>query len=283
MILIFDTYSGLCNQILDIQASIHFALIHNYSFTFRNCSYRNEDIQTFHNKPFDNLFNTKSFKYFKEYIDYNTIENEINEKNTFNIKDKRCIELVKNENELNELIIQLNKNTIKYIVIKQFFSISNFTLHKNKFYNRIKPASHLYTIFLHLKKNILPNKYNFIHYRYEHDFTHFFKINHVVSIDSLIKNQKFKNKDLKVYIACSNLKSLSKTLYLTNDIYTYTDIIFKDDYLIENNLSHLNFEEMAFIDFLIGMNADEVIGHDKSSFSRLLNFYKHTKHYYNIF
>ena len=46
-------------------------------------------------------------------------------------------------------------------------------------------------------------------------------------------------------------------------------------------IANLNFEEKAFIDFMIGKNAQEVYGHNKSSFSLLLNFIKNTNNYYN--
>ena len=43
---------------------------------------------------------------------------------------------------------------------------------------------------------------------------------------------------------------------------------------------NLNFEELAFIDFMIGKNAQQVIGHSKSSFSVILNSSHNTNNYY---
>ena len=43
-----------------------------------------------------------------------------------------------------------------------------------------------------VKKKLLSLKYNYIHFRYETDFTYFFNINNVHSIDSLLKRLKFK-------------------------------------------------------------------------------------------
>ena len=160
-------------------------------------------------------------------------------------------------------------------------AVSNFNNHMYKYYFKIKPKSNLFSIFLKLKQNLLPNTYNFIHFRYESDFTDFFKINHILSIDSLLNRINFKKNKLKIYIACSNIKNLSNTIYLVNNIYSYKNIIFKDDFIEEYNLNYLNFEELAFIDFLIGVNSCEVYGHSKSSFSSLLNIFKNTTNYYN--
>lgn len=283
MILIFDTWNGLCNQILDIQCSIHFALKYNYSFTFRNCCFRKEDLKTFYPQKFEKLFDIQPFLKFPNYVKFQNIEMNINDTNTYNKEGLRIFSFVKNEDELQKHIhIQENKK-FQYFIITQMFPICDFSIHKNKFYNRIKPAPHLFSIYLHFKKEILPSHYNYIHYRYENDFTHFFNIHHVRSIDSLILHQKFKNKNLKIYIATSNLKSLSNTLYLTNNVYDYKNILFKDDYIIQNKLNYLTFEEKAFIDFLIGLSSCEVIGHTKSSFSKLLHLYKQTKLFYDIY
>ena len=283
MILIFDTWNGLCNQILDIQCSIYFSKKYDFKFTFRNCSFRENDLTTFYPMKFDQLFDIQSFLKFKNYVRFEDIQKNIKENNIYNNEGLSILTKVENEKQLIELIQNQKKNNKHFFVIKQLFPICDFSIQKNKFYNKIKPASHLFSIYIEFKKKYLPKEYNYIHYRHENDFTDFFNINHVTSIDSLIENQKFKNKQLKIYIASSNLKSLSKSLYLTNDIYSYTNIIFKDDFLDENNLNQLNFEQKAFIDFLIGLSSCEVIGHSKSSFSKLLHFYKHTKLYYDIF
>ena len=281
MILVFDTFGGLCNQILDIQCAIHFCISNQFIFTFRFCSFRNNDnIKLFFDQPFGRLFNKKYFSTYSTYIDFEIIKKDINPNNTFNYKNKRAIEIFKNENEV---INHLKHMKSKYIVLKQFFAINNFKNQLHKYYLKIKPNNNLFTIFNILKKKLLPPKYNYIHFRYETDFTDFFNTTNVHSIDSLLKRLKFKNNQLKIYIACSNIKKLSKTHLLINDLYSYKNILFKDDFIIQNNLDYLNFEELAFIDFLIGINSCEVFGHKKSSFSSLLNNFKHTNNYYNIY
>jgi len=280
MLLIFDSCGGLCNQMLDIQCALHFVKKYQFKFTFRYCSFRTNKLSKFIPMPFDYLFNTKYFNYFENFIPFDQIKNNINEDNTFNYNSQNIIKLSKNEEDLLILIHSL-QNKFKYIIIPQIYSISNFQNQIYKFYVKIKPNPRLFKIFIHLKKHLLPNKYNFIHFRYEQDFKNTLKINYIQSIDSLLQRITFKNNNLKIYIACSNIKSLSKTAYLTNDIYSYSNIIFKDDYMEKYNIQSLNFEEKAFIDFLIGINSCEIYGHFKSSFSKLLNLFKQTKNYYN--
>ena len=281
MILLFDTSCGLCNQLLDIQCAIHFCVKHNIEFSFRYCSFRNkDDLRLFFNKPFHKLFDDKLFYHFKNYKNINKINSNINKNNTYNlINPKRSVELFSNENELLEFI---NENKYEFIILPQFFSICNFNDHQKKYYHKIKPNKFLFSIFMNLKNSLLPKKYNYIHYRYENDFTEYFNLNYTISIDSLLNRLNFKNKNLKIYIACSNLKELSKSIYLSNDIYSYKNIIFKDDRFEKYNINYLNFEEKAFIDLLIGVNSNEIYGHSKSSFSSMLNLFKSTSNYYNI-
>lgn len=278
MIIIFDTFSGLCNQIFDIQSAINFCNINNFYFSFRYCSFRQNDIKLFNFVNFNKLFDEKVFYNFNNYFPFEKINDKINSSNTFNYNGKRTIELFKNENDLKNFLKNIN---YEFIILPQFFSISKFNNHIKNYYIKIKPNILLFNIFLNLKKHLLPNNYNFIHFRFENDFTSFFNINYIISLDSLINKHKFKNNNLKIYIACSNLKELSKTLYLTNNIYSYKNIIFKDDHFIKYNLQYLNFEEKAFIDLLIGLNSNEVLGHSKSSFSRILNMFKNSNNYYD--
>ncbi len=278
MILIFDTSCGLCNQFFDIQAAINYCNLKNYYFSFRNCSFREDDVKLFKFVPFNKLFDEKNFQKFDNYYQFDKIKEKINDKNTFNYKCKRTIELFKDEKELTHF---LKNMTHEFIILPQFFSISKFQNHFSNYYIKIKPNPKLYSIYLNLKKNILPKKYNFLHFRYEKDFTSYFNINYILSIDSLLNRLNYKDNDLKIYIACSDIKKISKTLYLCNDVYSYKNIIFKDDYFKKYNIHNLNFEEKAFIDFLIGINSQEIYGHSKSSFSGMINMFKNTKNYYD--
>jgi hypothetical protein len=279
MILLFDTEGGLCNQILDIQSAIQFSVKHSFSFSFRYCSFRKSDVTSFIRKPFHLLFNPSFFQHFKNYIPFNSIQNDIQSQNTYNFQSKNSIKLFNDEDILLQFIKQ--NVSLKYIILPQFFAVSNFTDHHHNYYHKIRPSPSILSIFFHLKKRILPKEFNFIHYRFEHDFTKYFSITNVISIDSILKRTSFQKKNIPTYIACSNLTSLSKTIYLTNPIESYPNLLYKDNYINEFHLEYLNFEEKAFIDFFIGLYSSEVIGHRKSSFSKLLNYYKGSSNYYN--
>ena len=284
MILIFDLCGGLCNQIFDINCSIDFAVKYNFNFSFRHCSFRLEDLKTFdNNKNFDDLFDENVYHKYNNFIPFKNISLLINNDNTINYISKSVHIWTDNDEHLINMLKMIPNDTDKkYIIIKQMFAIYDFKNIKNDIYSIIQPNSKIMNIYLHIKKQILPEKYNLIHYRYESDFTGFFNISNIQSLDYLIDKIDFKNKNLKIYVACSNLKSLSKTEYLLKDFNEYTNIIIKDDYLEKHDLNNLNFEEKAFIDFMIGKNAEEVYGHKKSSFSLLLNFMKNTHNFYNI-
>jgi hypothetical protein len=106
-ILIFDTFSGLCNQFYDISNGINFCIINNIKFTFRFCSFRNSDLTSWYNVKFEELFdNTFLKKYENLYINYDDIKDLNN--NVCNFSDTKYNE---NENLLNH-ILNINK---KYI------------------------------------------------------------------------------------------------------------------------------------------------------------------------
>ena len=159
-----------------------------------------------------------------------------------------------------------------YLVLKQFWSLyksQNFidkTIHTH-----ILPSKNIMEKYIEIKNRIIGNEsYNFIHYRYEKDFTGYFIIN-VDTIDNLIENIKFKNNSLKIFIATSKIKSI---LDLHNS--KYKNLIYKDD----DMLMDLNFEQRAFIDYMFGLNSVECYGHRKSSFSVMINNIQKTNNYY---
>ena len=71
---------------------------------------------------------------------------------------------------------------------------------------------------------------------------------------------------------------ITKNIIDLNNSKFFSKIITKN----EDELSNYNFEELAFIDYMFGLNSNEVFGHNKSSFSIMLNNIKQTKNYYNI-
>ncbi len=269
MIIIFDTYGGLCNQFYDINCGINFCIINNIKFTFRYCTFRNNDLTTFYNEKFNKLFDMSFLdKYSNLYINYDDLD--IRDDNTYNFDSKRAIEIFTNNFE-NE-IINCGK---EYIILKQFWSIYEFKQIIDDINPYILPSKKLVDIYNLLKDQLINDKYNFIHYRYEIDFTSYFKVQ-PLDLKSLIlnlKQKKFKNSDLKIYIATSNIKQLIDL----NDIELCDIILTKND----DELNDYNFEERAFIDYMFGLHSCEVFGHSKSSFSHMLNDIKQTSNYYD--
>ncbi len=298
MILVFDTYCGLCNQIADINQAINYCLVNNYKFTFRFASFRKDDFKTFYFVDFNKLFNEDFLKTFDNYIEYKTLN--VNENNSLNYnKPMKANDFNKMNIMIHDYIMNAN---MEYIIFCQF-SFYNFDkIIIKDIRELIKPSNELINIYNDIKKSLNIQEYNMIHYRHESDFINHFKITDLKSLDYLINNIKFK-KTLPIYIASTNIINLlenicvrrhSKNLFectrtkrepIHSEIgepfpngaaHTYDNIIFKD----EESLSFLNFEQKAFIDFLFGINSVEVYGNIKSSFSKLLNNIKKTKNYY---
>lgn len=270
MILIFDTYGGLCNQMYDIHCSINFCIIHKIYFTFRYASFRNKDnLSIWHNVGFSELFDD-SFIETSFYVHFSTLV--LDEDNCHHYENNiRAIEWLDKERAL---LPQLYRIDHKYIILKQFWAISPPFQGEINFYEKIKPCSKLFKLFKNIKKK-LPKKYNYIHYRYEDDFIEHFQISNHPKLCDLIRNIPFCQKKLKIYVACYNITNLPQK-YIDGHIHEFQHVLYKKD-----NYSHLNFEEQAFIDFLIGKHANEIYGHSKSSFSCLLNSSKQTNNYYD--
>ena len=270
LILIFDTDGGLCNQFFDINNGINFCLKNNVFFTFRHCAFRNDNLITWTEQPFEKLFDISVFNKYNLYINYYDIKNDLTDDNCFNLNDKKIAWMVfKHENILNQLI-NLNK---KYVVLKQIAGLNQFKNFVDYTVNKhILPSNHIMEKYNEIKNVIINEPYNFIHYRYEKDFTSFFHIN-VETLDSVIEKVKFKNNGLKIYIATTNIKTL---INLKDS--KYQNLLYKNDDL----LGDLNFEQRAFIDYMFGLNSIECYGHKNSSFSNTLNNLKQTNNYYNL-
>jgi hypothetical protein len=167
----------------------------------------------------------------------------------------------------------LSRRTKKeYIVLKQFWAVH---LSQNKsmdIYPLIRPSPKIVEELNRVKASIFPQNmnYNFLHYRWEHDFTAHFRIQDIPSLDQLVQTVPFDEPELPIYVATTRLREQIKNPD------TYNRIVYKD----ETRLTHLNFEERAFIDFMIGLDSIQVMGNKLSSFSVILNTLKETNHYY---
>ena len=354
MIIIFDIYNGLCNQILEINCCINFCITNNIQFTFRNASFRKEDLVTFFDVDFYNLFQLD----FEHPLFVKLSDCNYNENNTYNFASKTCPEFMVLGCTNKEIISQLESYNKDYIVLKRFWPIIIQLPSDINIIPKIKPCKKIQDEYNEIKKKLRlsADNYNFLHYRYEHDFANCFNINNLYNLDELIENINFKDKSLPIYIASTNIQNLLKKkhdnivykegnvqfnweeyLSLNPDIvacgirteqqaknhYLYYGIKEKrkyknDDFNWEGYLSvntdlpqagitteqqakdhylmlgrkegrsyknsdciGFNFEECAFIDYLFGLESREVYGHNKSSFSVLLNMSKSTNNYYN--
>ena len=81
MILVIDTFGGLCNQMMDIKSTISFATIYNYKFTFRFANFRNSDLVSWYNVEFNELFNDTFLFENINYVVYDDIKDKINKEN----------------------------------------------------------------------------------------------------------------------------------------------------------------------------------------------------------
>ena len=271
MFLIFDTYGGLCNQMYDIHFAINFCKMYNIQFSFRySCLREKDDLTKWYDIDFNDLF-SDSFINTPLYIRYNQLN--CNENNTYHFSDKlRCIEWMNTERAILPQLDRINK---KYIILRQFWSLCNNDIIAENMFQYIVPCEKIYNIYNKIKKQI-PEQYNYLHYRYENDFIAHFKIKNHPKLCNLIINNKFKKNKEKIYIAAFNVQNIPKE-FLSIPINDFKNIVYKKDDF--SNI--LNFEELAFVDFMIGKNALEVFGHSNSSFSCLLNSAHNTNNYYN--
>ena len=230
------------------------------------------NLEKFYFKKYTKLFDYNAFIEIKNYINYDLIINKINNKNIVYPSKKEF-----NKKLLNEYIIKYKDQEL-YLVIDNFFrldvKLNNIYYSYNRF---IKPNKKILSIYNYIKNNILKEKYNYIHLRFEKDFERIFGKKYLSNIEDLLSKVKFKN-DYKIYLACSNINEIINSIPNNNNIINKNNILFKDE-LIKN--INLNFEEKAFVDLLIGINSQEFFGNKKSSFSLVLSILKNTKNFYN--
>lgn len=264
-IFIFDVYCGLCNQMLDIHLGINYCLKNNIKFTFRYASFRKDDLVTFYNINFGDLFDMTFLNQFDLYVDINTLD--LNAQNTYNFDSVLHAPYM-----LKQHVRYLQYIKQPYIVIRGIFSLILDTPIIVNIYPLIHPVPKIMNIYNDICANLElnDNKYNFLHYRYEHDFVIGHQLKDIQTLGTIINKVSFKNDNYKIYVASSNIKSVLNTVN-TNKILIYKN---------EDSLESLNFEERAFIDFMIGKKSVEIYGHPRSSFSVLLNLLKNTNNYY---
>ena len=266
MIIIFDTYAGLCNQMYDILSGIKLMQEYNIPISFLYASFRRPNLVHFYPVPFQTLFSEEPFLKESNYIPFSSIRCNLTRENTFNWQGKRCIELWRRSHKLkpNEFLSSLKKYRKKYILLKQFWSLELFPFQNKELNHWIKPNEKLYQLYRNSTEKLeIPNDYLFLHYRHEHDFIRFFQVKVPPLQDILDKIKKEKE---PIYIASTKIKELLEK--------EESNIYYKEE------RKELNFEENAMIDFLFGIYSKRVYGHSKSSFSHVLNDIKGTKNFY---
>jgi len=269
--IIFDTYSGLCNQMYDIHSGVNFCIAYNITFSFRYASYRNpSNLCEWYDVAFTELFDDCFLTEIDLYKPYHTLD--CNKDNTYD-NNMRAIEWIDNEVAIFPQLERIEKT---YIVLKQFWAIPCNIKDSIHIYPKITPCEKLIQYFQQIKRT-LPDQYNVLHYRYEHDFNAHFKISNPLKLCDIISHVKFKNEHIPTYIAANNVNNIPTHL-LSESIDTLENIIYKPD----NMVDELNFEEAAFVDYMIGKNSVEFYGHHNSSFSVLLNSSHRTNNYYDL-
>ena len=265
MIILFETYAGLCNQMFDILSAVFLMKDSDFQYSFRSASFRRPNLLHFYNVPFLKLFSEEPYLREKNYIPYLSIINKINRRNTFNFDGKRAIHIWKPHNFKKD-IHELSKK-YEYIVIRQLWPLHLSSFKNIDILEWVKPNQELLDTYHRIKEKIeIPKEYIFLHYRYEKDFIKFFQIK-VPDINGILEKINLKKKP--IYIASTNLDQLLEN--------KESSIFYKN----EHELKKFNFEEKAMIDFLFGIDSQEIYGNRKSSFSNVLNDIKGTNTYYS--
>jgi len=272
-VLVLDAYGGLCNQMMDIDSLVKYATQNSLRFAFQHCSLRDPSLTSWSSAPFDTLFDEENLQELPGYLSCHELL--LKGGKTWNSEGKRLIQLIKNSKEVIELAMNYD-----CLFIKQGWPVLGFPEIGLDLTQRIKPSLHIQTEYAKLRLN-LPEKYNFLHYRYEHDFISYFSAespaNTFPILQEILDANLFSNTGIPIYIAASGLANLPKS-HLKREITEHKNILFTN----EKKIKDFNFEASAYLDFLIGEQAVEVFGHSRSSFSHRLNNLKNSSNYYDL-
>jgi hypothetical protein len=267
--LVFDVCGGLCNQFYDILCGINFAVKNDIPFTFRYCTSRSKDMKRGRELTIDKLYDIECFRRFPLFKDFHTIESNLTPETTFNLQKRTSINIINKTKDIYKQVLLFNK---EYVILPFFHTVYDFTKITIPLLHRIRPAEPLMRKYAEVKTKLglVDGNYNYIHYRYEADFINHFQIKNMLSLPDIIKRVKFKDSKCSTYIACSNAQTLLK------DNLDDTQILYKT----EEDLCELDYEECAFVDFMIGKHSKEVYGNRRSSFSGVLNSLHQTNNFY---
>jgi len=290
MILIFDSIGGLSDQKKNITSAINFCNENNFKFTFRNATCRPiNDPTVYRLYNFNEFFDPNTFSIYKNYVIYDTIKNNINHDNTYDFfKEKIVGKCFRNEykdylkdikNNIKNILLDCKK---EYVIIGgSFWSYYGYVYDENIIHNIIQPSSKIVKKYNEIMNKLNCKEYNFIHYRYEEDWSNLLnrqnKIYKRPLLDTLIENIKFK-RDLPIYVCTSCIEKLHDNKWMLKPLTEYSTILYKN----ENDMVDFNYDECGYVDYLIGKNAEELYGFSYSGFSQNLNKLKGTKNYYDL-
>lgn len=249
MVVVLDTYAGLCNQMGDIDDGINFCLYYNLTFTVRNAAFRNPDLSSWYPVSFTKLFDDSFLVDIPGYVNYSSISHLMTEENTVNFDGQVSAHHLFNKSM--PLVPQMKAFKKTFVVLTQCFMVCRSPVRSKNFYHVIGPSTVLLNEYRHIRNHLLvPNEdYNFLHYRYEPDFVDHFKVS-MKSLETVIKSAQYHDGHLKLYVATTDIHRLIDVSLFNGSV------VFKN----ESSLTHLNFEQKAMIDFLFGIHAKEVVG-----------------------
>jgi len=277
MRVMIDTFGGLCNQMMDIRAAVSFCVRYKLCFTFRHASLREPCLTQWRDIPFSGLFDEQ---YFHDHLPtlYLPCPDPIPMEELVNAEGQHALALWGHPSDADLYQILVEKceshpHTNPWILLRQFWCVFDWV-----YCLPMDPPSalHLTLLMDMIRESLLPPRYNFLHYRYEHDFTGFFNIT-CPRLDDLLHSIDFKEPDLPLYIGTDRTHLPTEF----QELFRSSMILHKDTVLDTVKDLDLNYEEKAFLDYRIGLGAVEVYGHSQSSFSHWLNNMHHTRNYYN--
>lgn len=297
-LLIFDLGGGFNDMIKTLISIIDFTSKHSFQFTIRYCTCRPQDntktvpevIKKNCNRyEVTNLFDEKTFLIYDNYVSYHKIKDEVTKENSYDFhRDKIMGNLFNADKKLYMDDITKNLSSIlkkcdkKYIIVSSgfcFYAKTCRILEKwnKEFYDTLIPNEKIIDEYNNIMKDI-HEPYNFIHYRYEEDMrglaTKTQGEYYTPPLDVLLENNLFKNNTYKIYVATSTIEQLHDKNLMQKEVGCYPSLLYK-----KSNLDY--FDENAWVDFKIGIGAEEIFGFSSSGFSDTLNRLKGTRNYYD--
>lgn len=199
-IVVIETFSGLCNQFMDIIASVAFAQENNLRFCFKSSASRNQDLTSWSPEPFSFLFDESPYASLDGYVGFKDVN--MDSHTIWNGDSKRIPEYGLDYAQLVAI-----SGRYERLVLKQVWPLLDWESSANvvRKVPRPAPSENVLKVFGQVRAR-LPSEYNFLAYRYEHDFVNFFTKNYPGTNFPLLKEilalEPFSDPSLSTYLAC---------------------------------------------------------------------------------